>query len=301
MHRPGLQTLFKTRQNALSLSTVQPSFKYCSQHCWKNETAFLGFLLNLTEYVKISGQEICIFFSIIWWINKDDDYSRCRPSYQNGPSTMHHKHVQARRHPWIRHGLLRCILSPESASGWRVDHNSVNAVEHAQKRCDTYRFIDMLCSKCRDYDCRDVDSAHWAECRRLTPCRPTSVSQSIADHDWSRTGSLLPSSADSLRLMKACVKAHCTSSLESTLTVDFDCANALCSRRLLPAGHLAEISTDTAEQAVGERTSPQSIMDLAKRAGFTDTAGTCMAFHCAGKSPGTLEFLLCASRNRCAG
>ena len=160
----------------------------------------------------------------------------------------------------------------------------------------------MSCSKCRDYDCRDVDAAHWAECRRLRPCRPTSVSQSADDRDdWSRTGSLLSSSADSLRLMKACVKAHCTSNLGSTSTVDFHCANALCSRRLRSTKRVAEIATDTAEQDAGERTSPQSIMELAKRAGFTDTAGTCMAFHCAGKSPGTLEFLLCASRNRCAG
>jgi len=156
----------------------------------------------------------------------------------------------------------------------------------------------VLCSKCRNYKCRDVDPEHRAQCRRLTPCRPTAVSEPVHD-GWRRPGPLLPSSADSLRLTKACVKAHCTSNLESTTAVDFDCAYALCSRRLLPT---ARLTAETAEQAGGGRTSPrEAVTEVAKRAGFTDTAGACMAFHCGGKDPGTLDFLLCASRNRCAG
>lgn len=154
-----------------------------------------------------------------------------------------------------------------------------------------------LCSKCRSYNCGDVDSANWAACRRLRTCRPTAVSQSAADDDWNRPGS----SADGLRVTKACIKAHCTSKLESTTTVDFDCAYTLCSSRLFPSERQAEMSAETPEQTVGGRTSSEALTDTAKRAGFTDTAGACMAFHCSGKSPGTLEFLMCASRNRCAG
>jgi len=158
-----------------------------------------------------------------------------------------------------------------------------------------------MCSKCRDYDCRNVDPAHWAECQRLTPCRPTAVSQPAASDDWDRRGPLVPSPADSLRLMKACVKAHCSSNVESTTAVDFNCVYALCLRPLLPVESPVEMSADAPQQTPHERTSPRAVMDAAKRAGFTDTAGACMAFHCGAKSPGTLEFLLCASRNRCAG
>jgi len=77
--------------------------------------------------------------------------------------------------------------------------------------------------------------------------------------------------------------------------VDRDCAYAQCYRRYLYARRPAAMrAADTDEQtrwlAAGE-----------KRAGFTDPAGACMVFHCGGKAPGTIEFLLCASRNRCAG
>jgi len=141
------------------------------------------------------------------------------------------------------------------------------------------------CSKCRDYDCRDVDSAHLAQCLRLRPCHGTAVTELQA---WRRSGPLLPLPADSLRLMKACIKAHCTSNADSTPTVDVDCTN-VCFRQL----RLTDESPVQVDQ--------WSDIEPAKRAGFTDTAGACMAFHCGGKSPGTLEFLLCASRNRCAG
>lgn len=143
----------------------------------------------------------------------------------------------------------------------------------------------VLCSKCRNYDCVDVDKEHLVACLRLRPCRPTAVSQPAANDDWNYTGLPLSSS-----VKKACVKAHCTSKLGS---VDLVCAYALCSRRVPAVEHTAEALKQTP-------TSPHDV-ETAKRAGFTDTAGACMAFHCGGKSPGTLDFLLCASRNRCAG
>jgi len=80
------------------------------------------------------------------------------------------------------------------------------------------------------------------------------------------------------------------------MAVDYKCAYVMCYGRFLTTESptAAEAMTQTRDQ----RISPE---DIAKRAGFTDTAGACMAFHCGGQSPGTLGFLLCASRNRCAG
>jgi len=153
-------------------------------------------------------------------------------------------------------------------------------------------------AKCRNYDCGAVDSAHLAECLRLKPCRPTTVSQSTANDVWHPPGPLLPSSADSLRLLKACVKAHCTSSAQ---LVDVDCVQVMCSRRLHPTERQQQASEEKPQQSPEKRTSSEAAMETEKRAGFTDTAGACMAFHCGGKSPGTVEFWRCASRNRCAG
>ena len=148
----------------------------------------------------------------------------------------------------------------------------------------------MSCSKCRNYDCRDVDSEHLAACLRLRLCRPTAVSQPAANDD-----------PRLLLLKEACIKDHCTSKIGSTTAIDLVCASALCSRPLPVTKGLEELPAEAVDEIFGEPTSPPAVLEMAKRAGFTDTAGACMAFHCGGKSPGTLEFLLCASRNRCAG
>jgi len=151
----------------------------------------------------------------------------------------------------------------------------------------------VSCRKCRNYDCRDVDLENLAECQRLRPCRPTAVTQPAANDE---PPLLLP-----LSVTNACVKAHCTSKIGSTTVVDFVCASALCSRRLPTTEGLEELPAEALDQLLVEPTSPHEVLENVKRAGFTDTAGACMAFHCGGKSPGTIEFLLCASRNRCAG
>jgi len=164
------------------------------------------------------------------------------------------------------------------------------------KRVVTSDDSAVSCSRCRNYDCRDVDSEHLAACQRLRPCKTTDVSQRAANDDWNHPGLLVPSS-----VKKACVKARCTSKLGSTTAVDLVCASALCSRRLATTEGLEPLPVDALDQILDKSTSPQVVLEMAKRAGFTDTAGACMAFHCGGKSPGTLEFLLCASRNRCAG
>jgi len=124
------------------------------------------------------------------------------------------------------------------------------------------------------------------------PCVYSQLPWSIMNHSG------LPVIAPSLK--QACIKAHCTSKLGPTMAVDLVCAAALCSsRRQLAATELPVVELD--QMTEDESTSPEAVLAAVKRAGFTDTAGACMAFHCAGKSPGTLEFLLCASRNRCAG
>ena len=158
-----------------------------------------------------------------------------------------------------------------------------------------------LHSKCRNYDCHDFDHAHLTECRQLRRCQPSvdDSSQAAASDDTSRRGA--PLVVDSRRLSKTCVKAHCTSNVGTSTTVDYNCAYVLCYRHYPTTEQPAMIPSNDMDQTGTERRSPGINVDTAKRAGFTDTAGACMAFHCGGKSPGTLEFLLCASRNRCAG
>jgi len=146
-------------------------------------------------------------------------------------------------------------------------------------------------SLCRRYDCHDVDLAHVAECRQLRRCPPADND----DHDgWIRPAALLDQ-------LNACTKARCTSHIGTTTAVDFDCAYTLCSRRLL-AVRRPGWAAATRQQTAGEGKSPQTaVVEPAKRAGFTDTAGACMAYYCGGQNPGSLDFLLCASRHRCAG
>ena len=172
--------------------------------------------------------------------------------------------------------------------------------------------LPALCRKCRDDDCDDVDPVRLAECRRLGSCRFTSVPlpAAAADEDWNGGGgggAGSPSSRSSVDgLTEACVRAHCAAGVGGSTTADRRrrgfCAR--CYRRRVSVERTPPPAADDTDRTAGDnprKLSSSAAADGTKRAGFTDTAGACMAFHCSGKTPGTIEFLLCASRNRCAG